>query len=307
MVDPRPILRWSALAVTAVIGMTGAAPLSLEDTLYERAAVLAADARCGLFDSQTRAALEAARSQSRSAMIRSGAPASSVASVERFAAQAAGGWACNSADMKAVATRVRNAFGDYQRLAVMRFPGDQQDWVAEKYSAERAARWRVWQATSTPTFQYRLGIAEKDGKQTPMLVLSNATGLAPTSVVVMVRDFKLAPRPVGSGFLKSMTFKSTSKSTPLYARAAPQNVTQPYFASGRAAADTSLLPPRTTQGLSFSLPQTLMTHMESLDPREAIEVRITLPGTPTTPERIERCYFEVGDFAAARAFIRASS
>ncbi len=297
---------WIGLCATAVAGLALAAPLSLEDTLYERAAVLAADGRCGLFDTQTRAALEAARSQSRSAMVRSGAPASAVASVERFAAQAASQWACNDPDMRVIAGRVKAAFSGYQRMAYMRFPGDKQDWVAEKYSAERAARWRVWQGSQTPNFQYRLGQIEKDGDTSFALMVASAKGLAPTSAVIMVRDFKKAPRPVGAGFMKSVTFQSTSTSTPLYARVPPTAVRQAYFASGRSAADGSLLPNGMSSGTIFRMPPALVTHLEGLDPREAIEVQITLPATANAPERRELSYFEVGDFVAARAFIRAS-
>ena len=54
------------------------------------------------------------------------------------------------------------------------------------------------------------------------------------------------------------------------------------------------------------MPPALVTHLEGLDPREAIEVQITLPATVNAPERRELSYFEVGDFVAARAFIRAS-
>ncbi len=282
-----------------------AAPAA-EDALYERAAVLAADARCKLFDAKTRAALEAAMVQARGAMIRGGAPAKSVESIERFAASAGNRWDCNSPDMKVIAGRVESAFSAYHKYTEMRFPGDVRTWIAQRYTAERTARWRVFQTAKTSQAQYGFGVAEFNGQKGLLLVVDGELA-RPRSVVLMMRDPRRAPEPVGAGFLNSVTFRSTDKNTPLKDRVPPYGATQPFFAKGKMVADASLTQSGQTQAMAYLFPDAAINHLENLDPREAIEARLTIPARGNRPEYVERVYFEVGDFAAARAFIRAAA
>lgn len=282
------------------------AKTNAEDALYERAAVLAADARCKLFDAKTRAALEAAMSQARSAMIRGGAPAKAVDSVVNFATKAGSRWDCNSPDMQVIAGRVKSAFSAYNKYNEMHFPGDQQKWVAQKYTAERVARWRVVQRTNTHFANYAFGTAVQNNRKALMLVVANPKA-RPASIVLMMRDFRKAPRPVGAGFLESVTFRSTSTSTALRDRVPPYASSRPFFPSGKTRAEASLTKPESNNATAYIFPEAVIKHLERLDPREAIEVRLTIPAHGNRPEYIERAYFEVGDFVAARAFIRAGS
>ncbi|MDP1777945.1 MAG: hypothetical protein Q8K90_04980, partial [Brevundimonas sp.] len=63
----------AALAAAAVLGLPNIASAEAADTYYERAFVVAADARCNLFAPQIGAALHAATAQARGAALRSGA------------------------------------------------------------------------------------------------------------------------------------------------------------------------------------------------------------------------------------------
>src|SRR5690349_18865545 len=85
-----------ALAMIAP-GVAGAA--SAVDLYYERALMLAANARCGLFTPPISTALAAAAAQARGAALRAGVANDGLAEVARRAAARAAGAACNSPDL----------------------------------------------------------------------------------------------------------------------------------------------------------------------------------------------------------------
>ena len=74
----------------ALIATPGLAHGRVLDLVYERTVMTTADSRCDLFAPEISAALSAAQAQARGAALRSGAAASSLASVERRARERGG-------------------------------------------------------------------------------------------------------------------------------------------------------------------------------------------------------------------------
>ncbi len=84
----------------------------------------------------------------------------------------------------------------------------------------------------------------------------------------------------------------------LATRAPPASITRTFVAATRGPAPASLLPG--ANGMVFAFPSAVVQALEALDPREVVTVEFAFPD-----RRSQRAVFEVGDFAAGRAFLRA--
>jgi hypothetical protein len=70
------------------------------------------------------------------------------------------------------------------------------------------------------------------------------------------------------------------------------------MAEARSPAGRDLRPESVKSGWAFRFPAEAAAHLAKLDPREALVVEFLLPR-----DRVRRAYVEVGDFAAAQAFL----
>lgn len=249
-------------------------------TYYERAFVVAAHARCDLFQPHIDRALTAATAQARGAALRSGAAATDLGAVAARARARAGAVACNDPELATVRDRVDNAFAGWSRTARMTFPGEARPWLANRtdYSS---ATWRLMQVSGVGASPVTFGIAGKDRSSELTAVVSWYGRPRPMSARIVLRDPTKVPRP----------WLATGNLVPESGRAS-------YWAAGVSAAEATLLSEGKRAGDAWVFPASAASALERLDPREsfAIEFHFRDGTVATVP-------FEAGDFAAGRAFL----
>jgi hypothetical protein len=138
----------------------------------------------------------------------------------------------------------------------------------------------------------RLGIASRVGSDSLMVVTNLPDGARPYAARIVMRDRRLTSGPYldarGEGL----------KTLPLQRRMPRVGPFETYSAESRSPAGADLLPPGMTSGWAFRFPDAAAAAMADLDPREAIRVEFLFSSGPS-----RQIYLEVGDFAAARAFL----
>lgn len=264
----------TAFAWAAPAGAAGPGAL-----FYERTLMSAADARCGLFAPPVRAALAAGAAQARGAAIRAGAAPSALGETERRARAKAAATACGSADLRLAADRVRAGFEGYSRLPRLQLAG---------WSADRSTRegWRLRQTQSAGGVLASLGL---DTGGRPAVVAAFA-GAQPAAVRLRVRDAARAAHPELRG--------------PGLRDRAPQAAdARVFLAQSHAPAATGLAPGGAPGARLWRLPPEAVAALTTLDPREAVAVEFVFPSR--SGETVRPVWFEVGDFAAGVAFLRA--
>lgn len=266
-----------AAPVAAGPGMAGAAPA---DRYYERSFVLAANARCGLFQPQLTAALTAAAWQARGAALRAGGNDRDLAETAARARARAAATRCDSPDLKTVSGRVRDAFSGWSRMARMNFPGERAGWSADRAAYARPT-WRLMQATRTGASPVRFGMVGGMGRPDQLAAVVSWQGRSrPTGVRIVMRDATVAPRPW------------------LARELPPQTQRRAVWASGVSAADAGLLVEGREAGQMWVFPTSAADALSALDPREIFTVEFLF-----RDGSVARSTFETGDFAAGRAFL----
>jgi hypothetical protein len=283
----------SLLAIPVAVNATAA------DLYYERAVMVAADNRCHLFSPELGSALAAAKAQARGAALRSGAQDTVLDQVDQRAGGRAGAVACNSPDIATAAGRVRSAFAGYSQLQKMSYPGDTADWLAVRAAPMRNPVWKLSQAARFGANSAVLGLAGRDGPSAFLVTASFPDGAAPYTARLVVRDRSLAPEP----FLNAIGAGST-RNLPLASRMPPRSATTAFLPEARSGADPLLAPAGVRSALAFRFPKAAADRMASLDPREAVAVDFVFAGAGG--DQVRTAYFEVGDFAAGRAFLVAA-
>src|SRR6476620_2360729 len=103
----RPVRKTIAAALAAASAcLASAAVAGPSDTYYERAFVLAADARCGLFEPRLGSALSAATAQARGAALRSGVAEGDLTATAARARTRAHTVSCRDPQLATVRSRV---------------------------------------------------------------------------------------------------------------------------------------------------------------------------------------------------------
>jgi hypothetical protein len=283
------------LGLLAAPGGAHAASAAAE-AFYERAVMVAADDRCHLFSPELASALAAAEAQAHGAALRSGARDAALDEMAQRAQARAGAAACNSADILAAAGRVRVAFAGYSKLQKMSFPGDTADWTARRASPTRTMMWKLSQTAGFPGGSAVLGLAGRDGPSVLLAVASFPDDARPYTARLVLRDRALAPEP----FLNMMRV-GPGTAAPLSARLPPRSATAAFLPEARSGADGMLLPAGARDGVAFRFPKSASAGLALLDPREAVAVDFVF--ADAGGDRVRTAYFEVGDFAAGRAFL----
>ena len=285
-----PATRYARTTVLAM-AMLAAPFTALADATvpyFERSFVLAADAKCRLFDPALTTALTASAWQARGAAARAGATDVALAETAERARVSAARTPCADPQLAMVKGRVSDAFDGWSRIAKMTFPGGRAAWIADR-SAFSSPTWRLMQTTqvgaSPVTFGYVEGGAER---QTLKAVVSFVGQSRPYTARVMMRDVERAPHPY-------MT-------SPGVAAMPPEAMRRAFFAAGNLPADKGLLQPEKTQGDAWIFPADTADALSKLDPREPFAVDFLF-----SDGSIARATFEAGDFAAGRAFIAMGS
>lgn len=293
MPHPRTLINPAALGMAmAAVFAAGAAAAAATDLYYERSLMAEAGDRCNLFTPQLQSALVSGREQARGAALRGGSSVQDLRGIAERARARARSTPCDSPDLGIAAQRVRSGFAGYARLLRQDFPGDVGIWKADRSVSAQRPLWRLSQDVRQGGIQIRLGIASRVGSDSLMVVTSFPDGARPYAARIVMRDRRLTSGPYldarGEGL----------KTLPLQRRMPRVGPFETYSAESRSPAGADLLPPGMTSGWAFRFPNAAAGAMADLDPREAIRVEFLFASGPS-----RQIYLEVGDFAAARAFL----
>ncbi len=296
----RPFLLVTAVALSAAVAAPALAQ-SAAQLFYERTVMSAADARCNLFDRPTSSALQAGASQARGAALRAGSTSRELRDIQQRAAAKAAGVSCKSPDIATAASRVRTGFAGYARLQKMSYPGDTAGWEADRAVS---ARLNMWGLSQTVRFGYdrmTFGIASGPTQAPALTAMATfADGATPYAARLVLRDTHRA----GEAYLDKRGADAKGR-IPLAARMPPGAATTAFTAQARDAAPRELLAADIKSGWSFRFPLAASEALAQLDPREAAAVEFLFAGR-NGGDTVRRAYLEVGDFAAGRAFLRAT-
>lgn len=265
------------LAAAALAGPT-IAWAEPADTYYERAFVVAADARCSLFEPEIEAALTAATAQARGAALRSGAAEADLNAVAVRARSRAEAVSCRDPQLATVRDRVDGAFSGWIRTPRMTFPGAARPWVADRTAWSRPG-WRLKQASTVGASPVTFGYGDDASALTA--VVSFVGRSRPNAARIVFRDDASAPRAwlAGEGL-------------------APASWRASVWATGVSAADPALLAEGRRSGEAWRFPASAADRLARLDPRETFLVEFHFRDGSVAAAR-----FEAGDFAAGRAFM----
>jgi hypothetical protein len=266
------------------------------DLYYERTVMWAADGRCRLFTPEIGAALAASSLQARGAALRSGVDVHDLDAAARGAAGAIAKISCAGPELAIAADRVRKAFAGYARIGAMTFQGELGTWLADRNPVApvvngkpvEGPRWRLSQAgrwEGAGSGPVRFGLA--GASAAPAVADGAPGGASASSAFLILRD----PAKAGEPYIDPRRHD-------LAGRAPPADITRTLIADAREAAPASLLPGG--RGMLFAFPAAAAHALEALDPREVVVVEFVYPDRPS-----QRALFEVGDFAAGRAFLSA--
>lgn len=267
------------LALTSVSAAATEAP-NARAAYVERRGLIEADAQCRLFRPDIRAALQVGAAQARGSLLRAGWTNAQLSSLEHAAVTAARGRACDDQRTAASAANARSAFVTWVNAGSMEFPGWDRVWIARRV----AGGWRLSQAIDAP-IPAVFGVRDRDAAQRLVLVISLARGqAAPSSAHLVMRDPTRAnvrevalPQRMAYGI-------AAGAPSPNAAAIAPATPAVERLDGGRSQA-------------VFTFPDTAFRDLLALDPRESVEIRVE------NGRASQSLYVEVGDIAAARAFL----
>lgn len=249
----------------------------------ERRGLLEADARCQLFTSDIRTALQVTAAQARGALLRSGWTNAQMRELETAAVSAARARACNDPRTATAADDARHAFIRWANTGTMEFAGWERTWIARRAVTTTTA-WRLSQAIDAP-LPATFGIRQRDDVQRLTLVIAVARGqTAPTSVTLVLRDTARA-RVTEVSLPQRMSFGlEAGLPGPNAAQNIPSTRTTERLDGGRSQ-------------VVFTFPDNAFREVLALDPRESVELRVS------TNRGVQRLFVEVGDVSAARSFL----
>ncbi len=295
MPHPRTLINPAALGMALALSPSVAASTST-DLYFQRSLMADAGARCALFTPQVQAALVSGREQARGAALRAGSSPQSLRAIADRARERARSTRCDSPDLEIAAERVRRGFKGYAQLVRQEFPGDIGVWKADRSVSAQRPQWRLSQDVLQGAVKLRLGIAGRPGAENMMAVVHFPDGSKPYAARLILRDRRLTSGAYIDSRGESLKGLALARRMP---KAGPF---ESYSAESRSLAGADLLPPGLASGWAFRFPAESAAAMEALDPREAIQIEFLISSAPS-----RRVYLEVGDFAAARAFLAIKS
>ena len=270
----------AALLAAAVLCLPNTAQAGPADTYYERAFMVAADQRCGLFETRLDAALGAATAQARGAALRSGAAEADLSATAARARSRAHQVSCRDPQLATVKGRVDDAFSGWLQTPRMTFPGTRANWTANRLTATGPV-WRLQQSSVVGASPVAFGYAGESDEQGLVAVVSFVGRSRPNAARLVLRDPNRVPRAwlAGDGL-------------------APASSRASLWAAGVSAADPALLAEGRRAGEAWRFPASTAAALERLDPRETFAIEFHFrDGSVATAN------FEAGDFAAGRAFL----
>ncbi|HWA00142.1 MAG TPA: hypothetical protein VG841_07480 [Caulobacterales bacterium] len=265
-------------ALLCCASAAAAAPAA-QSAFAERTGLLEVDSRCRLFTANIRYALEAGAAQARGALLRAGWSEARVRELAEAARQAAGERACDDAGILAAAATARAGFASWARMPAMTFAGGERSWMARRLPDPGG--WRLRQNVPVGA---AFGVREVGGAAELDFVAPLGGGATPAAAQIILRD----PHRARANFdVPGRLAQGLEAAAPSPAAA------QRFWASARRVETTT----RGQRYVAFAFPDGAFQALLLLDPREAVEVRFGAAGDG------ERFLIEVGDIAAARAFL----
>lgn len=292
----------SAVCVSALLAANAPAlakeNVAAEDVFGDRGYALAIDDRCNLFTDAERAALEASYLQARGALLRGHyAPADLDAYRENLDRQA-DNEACDGSQANAVQLRVNLAFEGYQRLTDLNFPGTHFSWAARRPDPMQTTEWLIEQETDL----LRAGLVRYDNQQSFTIALPNETLPAErqfSQVILVLRDTTREPElydPTVGGLFPGPETAPWARWTP------PDYARRFVWAAGRLNAEDLYTLTGQSDGIGYRFGENAAREIARRDPRETARIDfLDRRGQPVMSR-----YFEIGDFGAALAFLRAA-
>lgn len=286
-----------ALAAAAFLSLAGAAHAAgPADLYYERVLMGAADARCRLFVPEIGSALNAAAAQARGASLRAGFQRGQLDQIQGRARAKAASVDCRSSDIAIAAGRVRSAFEGYARLGRLTYPGDIAGWRSFRVQPSQGLTWKVVQDVRFGPDSMRFGLAGLRVQAGSLVAVARfADGQTPYAARLLIRDQGRTSGPY-LGAVKA----GASARLPLSARVPPRTAMRAFMAEARSMADPALAEGEKSR-VAFRFPQAAIAQLADLDPREAVMVEFVFSSGGRDATRT--AYVEVGDFAAAVAFL----
>ena len=287
-------------AICLGLGLTSlTAPAVADDAtaaIYgERQLALAVDARCNLFTDGQRNALDAARLQARGLLLREGIALHALDDYARELGQQAAGIACSDPAVADLQNRVVDAFAGWVRIPAMDFPGTTFPWTASRNAVPDMPVWSIVQDQG----DLKIGISTRDGRRQLSLALPGRERA--TSAILVLRDLQRQPT------LYDATMGGTydSPTDAPWVRWTPPGFAQTrIWASGRetgtVAATLAGTVADSAPATLFDFPISAADALATRDPRETARIELM----DRNGHIVSSHYIEIGDFAAALAFLR---
>lgn len=276
----RALLLAAALTAFFAAAASAQAGPNAREAYVERRGLIEIDNQCRLLDRSIRDALEIGLAQARGSLLREGWSTAQVRQLEQSVVGAAQSRRCDDPRSRQSVADANRSFASWANAATMQFPGWQRGWTARRAHEG----WRISQMIDAP-IAATFGVRQQASAQRLTLTLPVARGAAaPTSARLVMRD------------------QARARATEI---SLPQRVAYG-LAAGEAPAHAQQTIPATRSiervdanrnQAVFTFPDDAFRDLLALDPRETVAIEVQ------TGHVTQRLLVEVGDIAAARAFL----
>ncbi len=289
--------RMKAIVLGLGLGLTGMGHAALADDAAaaifgERQLALAVDDRCHLFTDGQRNALDAARLQARGLLLREGIARQALDDYTADLHRQAAGIACADDAVADLQHRVVNAYAGWVRIPAMEFPGRHFTWTASRTVMPDTPVWSIRQDQG----DFVVGVSTRDDRRQLSFALAGQPDA--TSAILVLRDMDRQPTLYDAtmgGIYAGPTEAAWARWTP--PRFAETRIWARGHNAGRLAATLAETEDAATL---FDFPMSAADALAARDPREAARIDLMDRHGRITASH----YIEIGDFAAALAFLR---
>lgn len=279
--------------MAAAAGLSAASAQDAADVFGERAMALALNTQCAMFTDSQSAVLEASFLQARNTLLRAGTQPGQLDTVQTDIQREAARKPCNAPEIIDLRETVLSAYDAYSRRLRQDFPGGTFGWSARRPTGFETPEWLIHQDTGT----VEAGIARIDGENHLAITIPGAGDF--TSAVMILRDPAREPG-LYDPTLGGMFAMPDGAEWVRYA--APDYAMTRVWASGRLSAETvASLSDEGAVRIGYRFGERALEALIERDPREAARIDFL----NRRGERVMSHYFEIADFAAALAFLRA--
>lgn len=279
--------------MAAAAGLSAASAQDAADVFGERAMALALNTQCAMFTDSQSAVLEASFLQARNTLLRAGTQPGQLDAVQTDIQREAARKPCNAPEIIALRETVLSAYDAYSRRLRQDFPGGTFGWSARRPTGFETPEWLIHQDTGT----VEAGIARIDGENHLAITIPGSGDF--TSAVMILRDPAREPG-LYDPTLGGMFAMPDGAEWVRYA--APDYAMTRVWASGRLSAETvASLSDEGAVRIGYRFGERALEALIERDPREAARIDFL----NRRGERVMSHYFEIADFAAALAFLRA--